>query len=326
MDISTFFIIFVILLCLTFDFTNGFHDGANSIATIIATGVLTPRQAVIFAAFFNFIAFFLLKDYVAITVATNIITPSMVNTYFIFAVMLGAIAWNLITWYFGMPSSSSHALLGGLVGAGLVKGGMSAIKLHGLLKIMLVILSAPVLGIVVAYLLTRIMAKLSNKLQPSTQQQTFKYLQLMSSAALSVAHGSNDAQKTMGIILLLLLSVSWIDSYAQIPLWVPLSCYAVIAIGTLFGGWRIVRTMAKKITILDPLRGSCAESAAALIILSATHFGFLTSTTHTVTGAVAGVGIRSPEGTHWHTMYKIFFTWIVTIPAAAAIAAIVMLF
>jgi len=325
MDASTFFILLTLLLCLFFDFTNGFHDGANSIATIVATGTLSPRQAVVFAAFFNFIAFFLFKTSVAHTVATEIVNPLMMDPYFVFSTITAAITWNLITWFFGIPSSSSHALVGGMVGAALVKSGIAAIKIKGLIAVIFVILVSPLLGILVAYGIGHGMKKLSRHLDPLLHPYLFKYLQLCSSATLSLAHGTNDAQKTIGIIMILLFSSSWVETTHVIPLWVSLSCYCVIALGTLTGGWRIVNTMSKKITVLDALRGASAEASAAFVILSATHFGFLASTTYTVTGAVAGVGLHSTEGTRWGLIWKIFLVWLITLPITGLIAGLLML-
>lgn len=326
MEYSAAFILLVIFLAFTFDFTNGFHDAGNSIATIVTTGVLTPRQAVVWAAFFNFIAFLFFKLAVANTIGTGLIQPSIVSPYLIFATLIGAISWNMITWYYGLPSSSSHALIGGFAGAALVKGGWSALELTGFIKVLSAIILSPLAGMAVGLLLTYFVVRLTKHNSENINHKWFKRLQLISSALLSLTHGGNDAQKTMGIIAVLLYSSSWLGDKFYIPFWVVISCHLVIALGTLFGGWRIVHTMGKKITDLTTLKGCCAETGAAVIIFAATDLGIPVSTTHTVTGSIAGVGLSySFWGVQWPMINKIFLTWIITIPATAIISACVML-
>ncbi len=325
METNLLFILFVVFLAFLFDFTNGFHDAANSIATIIATEVLSPLQAVLWAALFNFLAFFFFKLAIAHTISTGLVHPSIISPYVIFAGLAGAISWNIITWYFGLPSSSSHALIGGLAGAAFVKGGIHALLLPGFLKVTSAIFLSPLIGLVVAYGLTHLVNRITKGNTDATNHRWFKYIQLISSALLSLTHGGNDAQKTMGIIAILLYSGSLLGPVFYVPFWVIVSCYFVISLGTLFGGWRIIHTMGKKITHLNTLRGSCAETSAALVIYAATELGVPVSTTHTVTGAIAGVGVyESFWGTHWDMMHKIFWAWLFTIPATALIAAAVM--
>lgn len=326
MDASTLFILFVIFLAFVFDFTNGFHDAANSIATIVTTGVLTPRQAVIWAAFFNFIAFLIFKLSVAKTIGTGLIHPDVVDSYLIFSTLVSAIIWNLITWYFGLPSSSSHALIGGLAGAAFVKGGIHALELPGFIKVIAAIILSPLIGLIIGFVLTLLVTRLTKSYGEAKTDRWFKRLQLISSASLSLTHGGNDAQKTMGIIAVLLYSSSWLGNQFYVPFWVVISCHLVIALGTLAGGWRIVYTMGQKITRLNTLRGCCAETGAAAVIFSATSLGVPVSTTHTVTGAIAGVGLsRSFWGIEWRMMNKIFLTWVLTIPLTGFISAIIML-
>jgi PiT family inorganic phosphate transporter len=326
METSVEFILFVIFLAFVFDFTNGFHDAGNSIATIVATGVLTPLQAVVWAAFFNFIAFLFFKFAVATTIGTGLISPAIVSPYLIFATLISAIVWNMITWFYGLPSSSSHALIGGLVGAAFAKGGITALELSGLIKVSVAIIVSPLIGLGIGLGLTVLLTRLTKHYSESTNHRWFKRLQLLSSALLSLTHGGNDAQKTMGIIAVLLYSSSWLGGHFYVPFWVVISCHLVVALGTLFGGWRIVQTMGKKITDLNTLRGCCAETGAAMVIFTATNFGVPVSTTHIVTGAIAGVGIsQSFWGTQWSMMRTIFLAWILTIPVTALIAAIIIL-
>lgn len=319
MESSLMFTLLVIFLAFIFEFTNGFHDAANSIATIVATKVLSPLQAVIWAAFFNCVAFLFFKLSVATTIGNGLVNPEIVNPHLIFAAMISAISWNLLTWYYGLPSSSSHALIGGIVGAAICKGGIYSLQFSGFTKIMVGMLLSPLLGILaglcLATLITRLVKNPSNK--------WFKILQLASSAMLSLSHGGNDAQKTMGIISLLLLSSFSPGQEFHIPSWVVLSCYAVMGLGTLAGGWRIVHTMGQKITTLTPVLGSAAEAGATIVIFIATGLGAPVSTTHTVTGSIAGVGM-SQGFTSWSTMYKIFLAWLITIPATGLIAAAIM--
>lgn len=323
MESGTGFIILVILVAFIFDFINGFHDAANSIATIVTTGVLTPRQAVIWAAFFNFIAFLVFKLMVAKTIGDGLIDTSIVSPVLIFSALVGAIFWNLVTWYYGLPSSSSHALVGGLAGAATAKAGLSALKISGFMKVLAGILLSPLLGFMISLLLGMFFSAFMKKRGEESLLRIFKVFQLMSSALLSLTHGGNDAQKTMGIIAVLLFSVSWIGDTFYIPFWVVISCHLVISLGTLAGGWRIVNTMGTKITQLNTMRGCAVETGAAMVIFAATEYGVPVSTTHTVTGAVAGIGILG-AGTNWSILKRIFGSWILTIPAAGCVSAIVM--
>lgn len=316
------FTLLVIFLAFIFEFTNGFHDAANSIATIVATKVLSPLQAVIWAAFFNCAAFLFFKLSVATTIGSGLINPEIVSPHLIFAALISAISWNLLTWYYGLPSSSSHALIGGIIGAAIYKGGIYSLQFSGLTKIMAGILLSPLLGILIGLCLATLITKIFSS-NPSNKW--LKILQLASSAMLSLSHGGNDAQKTMGIISLLLLPTFYPGQEFHIPSWVVLSCYAVMGFGTLAGGWRIVHTMGQKITPLTPILGSAAETGATIVIFAATSLGAPVSTTHTVTGAIAGVGIsRGLTGTSWSIMYKIFLTWLITIPTTGLIAAAIM--
>lgn len=320
------FILLVILIAFLFDFINGFHDAANSIATIVSTGVLTPRQAVLWAAFFNFIAFLIFNLMVANTIGNGLIDPVVMDAKLIFAALVGAIFWNLGTWYYGLPSSSSHALIGGLAGAALIKGGGASLKLSGFIKVLIGIFISPSVGLVMGFFLIFLFNFLNKNYSLQSVDKLFSALQLASSAFLSLTHGGNDAQKTMGIIAILLFSASWLGDSFYIPLWVVISCHLVISLGTLAGGWRIVNTLGTKITELNPMRGCAAETAAAIMIFTATEYGVPVSTTHTVTGAIAGVGlIKGLRGTYWTMIKKIFLSWLLTIPAAGFVAAIIML-
>ncbi|CEG55520.1 inorganic phosphate transporter [Legionella fallonii] len=327
MDSNTSFILFVIFIAFIFEFINGFHDAANSIATIVTTGVLTPRQAVLWAAFFNFIAFLIFNLMVAKTIGNGLVDTSLVDARFILAALIGAIFWNLITWYYGLPSSSSHALIGGLAGAAIAKGGFSSLKLSGFAKVAIGIFLSPTLGLVIGLLFTFFLTKLLRRYSEEQLNKLFKGFQLASSALLSLTHGGNDAQKTMGIIAVLLFSASWLDGPFYVPFWVVISCHAIIALGTLVGGWRIVHTMGVKITKLNTMKGCAAETGSALTIFTATEWGIPVSTTHTVTGAIAGVGLLSGiDGTHWKVLRRIFLSWLLTIPAAAMVSAGMMLY
>ncbi|WP_298626498.1 inorganic phosphate transporter [uncultured Legionella sp.] len=326
MDNNTLFILFVIFLAFVFDFINGFHDAANSIATIVTTGVLTPRQAVLWAAFFNFIAFLIFNLTVAKTIGSGLIDTNLVNAPFILAALTGAIFWNLVTWYYGLPSSSSHALIGGMAGAAIAKGGIGSLKVAGFAKVAAGIFISPILGLIIGFLLTHALTTLLKHKNETQLNGLFKGFQLFSSALLSLTHGGNDAQKTMGIIAILLFSASWISGEFYVPCWVVISCHLVISLGTLAGGWRIINTMGTKITKLNTLKGCAAETGAAFTIFAATECGVPVSTTHTVTGAIAGVGlINGVYGTHWAMLRRIFLSWLLTIPAAAIIAAAIML-
>jgi PiT family inorganic phosphate transporter len=324
MDMNTMFILFVILLAYFFDFINGFHDAANAIATIVTTGVLTPIQAVCWAAFFNFIAFIVFNLMVAKTIGAGLIDVNLVDPSFIFATLLAAISWNLITWYFAMPSSSSHALIGGLAGAALVKGGLGSLQYAGFIKVIIGILVAPLIGMIIGWFINYLLMQTRNIKRPLTS--LFKGLQLTSSAFLSLAHGGNDAQKTMGIIAILLFSSGWIGTTFYVPFWVVISCHCVISLGTLVGGWRIVHTMGTKITTINTMDGTAAETGAAIIIFAATQGGIPVSTTHTVTGAITGVGLmKGTSHVNWLTIKQIFLSWCLTIPMSGLLSAFIML-
>ncbi|MDX1836198.1 inorganic phosphate transporter [Legionella taurinensis] len=326
MDTGTFFILFVIVIAFVFDFINGFHDAANAIATIVTTGVLTPKKAVLWAAFFNLIAFLVFSLSVAKTIGSGLVNPGLVDPQLIFAALMGAIFWNLATWYYGLPSSSSHALIGGLAGAAVAKAGFSALIPAGFSKVVAGIFISPLVGMLIGYWLTLGMTRLAKRYPRERTERLFKRLQLASSALLSLTHGGNDAQKTMGIIAILLYSASWLKGDFHVPFWVVISCHTVIALGTLAGGWRIVDTMGKKITELTTLRGCAAETGAAAMIFAATELGVPISTTHTVTGAIAGVGfVNGPSLMHWPVLRRIFLAWLLTIPAAGIVAAGIML-
>ena len=320
------FILFVILIAFVFEFINGFHDAANSIATLVATGVLSPRQAVMWAAFFNLIAFMVFNLLVAKTIGEGLIDTSIVDAKLIFSALIGAILWNLITWYYGLPSSSSHALIGGLAGAAITKGGFSVLIFAGFFKVAIGIFLAPAIGILLGFLLTYAFSCLIKYHSEQALDKAFKGMQLVSSALLSLTHGGNDAQKTMGVIALLLFSSSLLGETFYVPCWVIISCQCVISLGTLFGGWRIVHTMGNKITELNPMRGCAAEAGAAMMIFIATDQGIPVSTTHTVTGSIAGVGLfNGIKGTQWNIFRRIFFSWLLTIPVVALVSALIML-
>jgi PiT family inorganic phosphate transporter len=314
----------LIAVALFFDFLNGLHDAANSIATIVATRVLSPRQAVVWAAFFNFIAFAVFGLHVADTVGRGIVAPGVVDSSVIFAALAGAIVWNIVTWRFGLPSSSSHALIGGLLGAGIAKASMAAVVWGGVLKTVGGIVLAPVLGFVAAQLLLVVVSWSVVRLTASAVARTFRVLQLGSAALYSLGHGGNDAQKTMGIIAVLLYSEGALPEF-HVPLWVVLSCHAAMALGTLAGGWRIVRTLGSRITRLKPVQGVCAEGAGAATLFLATGLGVPVSTTQTITGAIIGVGsARRRAAVRWRVAYDILVAWILTIPASAVVAASVL--
>ncbi len=317
-------VIITILLALLFDFLNGFHDAANAIATIVSTRVLKPHWAVLWAAFFNFNAYLFFGLHVASTIGVGLIDPSIVNEQMIFAALIGAILWNLFTWYFGLPSSSSHALIGGLLGAGIAKAGFAPLKLWGISKVLLAIIISPLLGMLLGLLLMFLMARLFFNNAPKRVNSWFRHLQLISSALISIGHGGNDAQKTMGIIAILLFSAHLTGDTFYVPFWVVLSCYIVIALGTLFGGWRIVRTMGMKITKLKPIGGFCAETSSALTIFLATWLGIPVSTTHTITGSIMGVGtLHRFSAVRWGVAKNIVWGWVLTIPATGLVSALV---
>jgi PiT family inorganic phosphate transporter len=314
----------LIAFALAFDFINGLHDAANSIATVVSTRVLSPQMAVAWAAFFNFVAFLFIGLHVAETVGKGIIDPAIVDPAVIFGALAGAILWNVLTWFLGIPSSSSHALVGGLVGAGTAKGGLSAIVSSGVIKTSVFIFAAPVLGMVLAILMVVITSWLAKPVPAQTADKTFRRLQLLSSAAYSIGHGANDAQKTMGIITVLLFSTGYLHGEFHVPIWVVIAAQVAMGLGTLMGGWRIVHTMGSKITRLTPHQGFCAETGGALMLFGATAFGIPVSTTHTITGCIMGVGAaRRASAVRWGVAGNIVIAWIVTIPAAAAIAALV---
>nr|WP_237153201.1 inorganic phosphate transporter [Oryzibacter oryziterrae] len=312
----------LIFVALAFDFLNGLHDAANSIATIVSTRVLRPQYAVFWAAFFNFIAFLFFGLHVANTVGKGIVDPAVITPAVIFAALVGAIAWNVITWIFGIPSSSSHALVGGLVGAGLMKAGTSSIVVEGLAKTASAIVLSPLVGFVLAMVLVLIVTWICVRQTPHGVDKAFRSLQFVSASLYSLGHGGNDAQKTMGIIAVLLYSQGYLGSDFHVPLWVVLSCQAAMAAGTLFGGWRIVHTMGSKITRLNPMQGFCAETGGALTLFGATWLGVPVSTTHTITGAIVGVGsARRTSAVRWGLAGNIVVAWVITLPAAAAISA-----
>jgi PiT family inorganic phosphate transporter len=314
----------LIAIALFFDFLNGLHDAANSIATIVSTRVLRPQYAVAWAAFFNFIAFLFFGLHVAETLGTGIIDPAIVSPLVIFAALMGAIVWNIVTWVFGIPSSSSHALVGGLVGAGLAKVGFSSIVWSGLLKTAGAIVMSPMIGFLLALFLVLIVSWIFVRQTPFAVDRTFRILQFVSASLYSLGHGGNDAQKTMGIIAILLYSQGYLGGSFHVPLWVVLSCQSAMALGTLFGGWRIVHTMGSKITRLNPMQGFCAETGGALTLFGATWLGIPVSTTHTITGAIIGVGAaRRVSAVRWGLAGNIVVAWVVTLPAAALIAATV---
>ena len=317
-------VVMLVALALIFDFMNGFHDAANSIATIVSTGVLKPGQAVVFAAFFNFVAIFIFKLSVAATVGKGIADPSVIDTHVVFGALSGAITWNLITWYYGIPSSSSHALIGGIVGAVIAKSGAGALIGAGIMRTVVFIFVSPTLGFVLGSLMMVAVAWLCRRTRPSKVDKWFRRLQLLSAGAYSLGHGGNDAQKTIGIIWMLLIATGYsaVDSKAP-PNWVVLSCYAAIGLGTMFGGWRIVKTMGQHITKLKPVGGFCAETGGAITLFLATALGVPVSTTHTITGAIVGVGsTQRASAVRWGVAGNIVWAWIFTIPASAFVAAV----
>ena len=313
----------LIAVALAFDFINGLHDAANSIATVVSTRVLTPQLAVIWAAFFNFIAFLFFGLHVAETIGKGIVDPAIIDPAVIFAALTGAIVWNVITWALGIPSSSSHALIGGLLGGGIAKAGVGVVMASSVLKTAAFIFLAPMLGMVVAILVVLVTSWLAKPAPAKSADKVFRKLQLVSAALYSLGHGANDAQKTMGIIAVLLFSQGYLGSEFYVPFWVVISAQAAMGLGTLMGGWRIVHTMGSKITRLTPHQGFCAETGGAIMLFSATSLGIPVSTTHTITGAIMGVGAaRRASAVRWGVAGNIVVAWVVTIPAAAAIAAL----
>jgi len=314
-------LVFLVLLALAFDFMNGFHDAANSIATVVSTGVLKPWQAVIWAAFFNVLAWGVFHLSVAATVGKGIIDPAFVDNRLIFGALVGAISWNLITWYYGIPSSSSHALIGGMIGAALAAAGSAPLLAPGIIKTASFIIVSPLLGMALGSLIMLTVSWICFRQTPRRVDKWFRRLQLFSSAAYSLGHGGNDAQKTMGIIWLLLIA-NGATTQEHLPSWVVMSCFLAMGVGTMFGGWRIVKTMGQRITKLRPVGGFAAECAGSITLFLATHFGIPVSTTHTITGAIVGVGAaQRSSAVRWGVAGNIVIAWIITIPASAGIAA-----
>jgi PiT family inorganic phosphate transporter len=317
-------VVMLVVLAVLFDFMNGFHDAANAIATVVSTGVLKPGQAVLFAAFFNVVAIFVFNYTVAATVGKGIVQPGIVDTHVVFGALLGAISWNFITWYYGIPSSSSHALIGGIVGAVIAKSGAGVLVASGILKTVAFIFISPLLGFMLGSLMMVLVAWIFRRMRPMKVDKWFRRLQLVSAGAYSLGHGGNDAQKTIGIIWMLLIATGYasVADHAP-PTWAVVSCYLAIGAGTLFGGWRIVRTMGQKITKLKPVGGFCAETGGAITLFMATAMGVPVSTTHTITGAIVGVGsVHRASAVRWGVAANIIWAWIFTIPASAFVAAI----
>jgi PiT family inorganic phosphate transporter len=323
LDISLSVIVVLVLLALAFDFMNGFHDAANSIATIVSTRVLKPQHAVMWAAFFNVVAIFIFQLKVASTIGKGTIDPGIVDHYVIFGALVGAIVWNIVTWYYGIPSSSSHALIGGLVGAAVAKSGTGALIWGGLGKAVAFIFIAPILGFLLGGFLMVGISWLCHRVSPRKVDKTFRRLQLFSAAAYSIGHGGNDAQKTIGIIWMLLIAAGLTAPGESVPVWVIVSCYSAMGVGTMFGGWRIVKTMGQRITKLNQPKGFSANMGGAITLFMATSLGIPVSTTHTITGAIAGVGATGgAKNVRWGVAGGIVWAWILTIPASALVAAI----
>ncbi len=323
LQISIYALIFLITLALLFSFLNGFHDAANAIATVVSTGVLKPQTAVIMAAIFNFAAILVFQLKVATTVGTDIIDPTIIDHYVVFGALVGAISWGLVTWYYGIPSSSTHALIGGLVGAALAKGGIDALIASGLLKIVAFIVLSPLIGFVLGALMMLLVSWLFVRSTPRGADKWFRRLQMLSASMYSLGHGGNDAQKTMGIVWMLLIAAGYSTASDPLPFWVVISCYGAISLGTLFGGWRIVRTMGQRITKLKPVGGFCVESSGAMTLFMATTMGIPVSTTHTITSAIVGVGTaQKMSAVRWGMASSIMRAWILTIPASALVAAV----
>jgi len=319
-------LVLLILVALAFDFMNGFHDAANSIATVVSTRVLTPRAAVVWAAFFNFVAAFGFGVAVATTVGRGIVVPEVVDNAVIFAALSAAFLWDLITWHYGLPSSSSHALIAGLAGAGVAKAGPGVLLPAGLVKVVVFIVVSPLVGFLLGALFMVIAIWLAHRATPAAIDRTFRRLQLVSAAGYSLGHGTNDAQKTMGIIAVLLFTSGHLGEKFYVPFWVILICHAAIALGTMFGGWRIVRTMGMRLTALQPIGGFCAETAGAIALLGSAAFGIPVSTTHTITGAIVGVGsTRRFSAVRWGVAQNVVAAWILTIPCTAVISALIYL-
>ena len=321
---SLWVVVLLVALAILFDFMNGFHDAANSIATVVSTGVLKPGHAILFAAFFNVIAIFVFHLSVAATVGKGIVQPGVVDTHVVFGALVGAITWNVITWYYGIPSSSSHALIGGIVGAVIAKSGAGTLISGGIIKTVIFIFVSPFLGFVLGSLMMVAVAWIFRRARPSRVDKWFRRLQLVSAGAYSLGHGGNDAQKTIGIIWMLLIATGYTAAGAESPpTWVIVCCYAAIGAGTMFGGWRIVKTMGQRITKLKPVGGFCAETGGAITLFVATAMGVPVSTTHTITGAIVGVGsTQRASAVRWGVAGNIVRAWILTIPASAFVAAV----
>ncbi|KAB2880601.1 inorganic phosphate transporter [bacterium] len=315
-------VITIIIIALIFDFLNGFHDSANSIATVVSTRVLTPRKAVMFAAFFNLVAAFMFDVHIAKTIGKGLVDLQAVNEYVIMSGLLGAIVWNLITWYYGLPSSSSHALMGGYAGAAIAKAGVGSILVSGWVPTIIFIVMAPLMGMIMGFSLMLALAWIFHDRSSTRVNSTFRKLQLVSAAAYSLGHGTNDAQKTMGVITGLLVTAGFLTTF-EVPFWVVLISHFAIALGTMFGGWRIVKTMGQKITKLKPSDGFCAETAGAITLLVTAFGGISVSTTHTITGAIMGVGAtKRLSAVRWGVAGNIVVAWILTIPASALVGAV----
>lgn len=317
-------VVILVIMAVLFDFMNGFHDAANSIATVVSTGVLKPGQAVVFAAFFNVVAIFVFHLSVAATVGKGIVLPGIVDTHVVFGALVGAITWNFITWYYGIPSSSSHALIGGITGAAIAKAGVGSLLMAGILKTIVFIFVSPLLGFLLGSMMMVLVSWVFRGFRPLKVDKWFRRLQLVSAGAYSLGHGGNDAQKTIGIIWMLLIATGYAQaSDASPPTWVILICYSAIGLGTMFGGWRIVKTMGQKITKLKPVGGFCAETGGAITLFLATALGVPVSTTHTITGAIVGVGAtRRASAVRWGVAGNIVWAWVLTIPASAVMAAV----
>jgi PiT family inorganic phosphate transporter len=322
LEIGLTVVVVLVLVALAFDFMNGFHDAANSIATVVSTGVLKPHHAVLLAAFFNFVALFVFQLNVATTVGKGIVDQGVIDHYVVFGALVGAIAWNLITWYYGIPSSSSHALIGGIVGAGVAKAGVWSLIPSGLLKVVAFIFISPLLGFLLGSLLMLAISWLFVRSTPSRVDRLFRRLQLVSSSLYSLGHGGNDAQKTVGIIWMLLISAGYTTA-DHVPPWVVIACYVTIGFGTLFGGWRIVKTMGQRITKVRPAGGFCAELSGSITLFIATSLGIPVSTTHTITGAIVGMGsAQNVSAVRWGIAGNLLWAWILTIPCSAFIAGV----
>ena len=324
-EVAFWVVALLVALALAFDFMNGFHDAANSIATVVSTGVLKPQQAVVFAAFFNFLAIFIFHLSVAATVGKGIVNPAVVDLHVIFGALVGAIIWNVVTWYYGIPSSSSHALIGGLVGAALPKAGLDGLVWSGILKTVSFIFISPFVGFLLGSLMMLLVSWVCRNVTLSKTDRWFRRLQLISAGAYSLGHGGNDSQKTIGIIWLLLIITGYTDASASMPpAWTIICCYIAIAMGTMFGGWRIVKTMGQKLTKLKPVGGFCAETGGAITLFAATALGVPVSTTHTITGAIVGVGsTQRASAVRWGVAGNIVWAWIFTIPATALMSMLV---